>query len=64
MTSYLLATWSGGGNVPPTLAIAAECDPLADDAAAYAARLTAAGTDRDWVGKSALLEAVSFVRSA
>ena len=30
--------------LPPTLAIAAECDPLADDAAAYAARLTAAGT--------------------
>ncbi len=24
MTDYLLATWSGGGNVPPTLAIAAE----------------------------------------
>lgn len=24
MTSYLLATWSGGGNVPPALAIAAE----------------------------------------
>ncbi len=30
-------------NLPPTLAIAAECDPLADDAAAYAARITAAG---------------------
>ncbi len=29
--------------LPPTLAIAAECDPLADDAAAYAARITAAG---------------------
>ena len=29
--------------LPPTLAIAAECDPLADDATAYAARLTAAG---------------------
>lgn len=31
-------------HLPPTLAIAAECDPLADDAAAYAAHLTAAGT--------------------
>jgi acetyl esterase len=31
-------------HLPPTLAIAAECDPLADDATAYAARLTAAGT--------------------
>ena len=30
--------------LPPTLAIAAECDPLADDATAYATRLTAAGT--------------------
>lgn len=29
--------------LPPTLAIAAECDPLADDAAAYAAAITAAG---------------------
>lgn len=29
--------------LPPTLAIAAECDPLADDAAAYAARVQAAG---------------------
>ena len=31
------------GNLPMTLAIAAECDPLADDAAAYAARIVAAG---------------------
>lgn len=30
-------------DLPPTLAIAAECDPLADDATHYAARLTAAG---------------------
>lgn len=29
--------------LPPTLAIAAECDPLADDATLYAARLAAAG---------------------
>jgi acetyl esterase len=29
--------------LPPTLAIAAECDPLADDAPAYAARIAAAG---------------------
>jgi acetyl esterase len=29
--------------LPPTLAIAAECDPLADDAFDYVARLTAAG---------------------
>lgn len=29
--------------LPPTLAIAAQCDPLADDATTYAARITAAG---------------------
>jgi acetyl esterase len=29
--------------LPPTLAIAAECDPLADDALAYATRIIAAG---------------------
>jgi acetyl esterase len=29
--------------LPPTLAIAAECDPLADDAPAYAAKITQAG---------------------
>lgn len=29
--------------LPPTVAIAAECDPLCDDAAAYAARIRAAG---------------------
>ncbi|MFN3578388.1 MAG: alpha/beta hydrolase [Tabrizicola sp.] len=33
--------------LPPTLAIAAECDPLADDAPAYAAKITAAG-GRAW----------------
>ncbi len=30
-------------NLPPTLAIAAECDPLADDARLYATRITTAG---------------------
>jgi acetyl esterase len=29
--------------LPPTYAVAAECDPLADDAHAYAAKITAAG---------------------
>ena len=29
--------------LPPTLAIAAECDPIADDGPAYAAAITAAG---------------------
>lgn len=31
------------GGLPPTLAIAAECDPVADDSAAYAAAINAAG---------------------
>ena len=31
------------GSLPPTVAIAAECDPLADDAPDYAARIIAAG---------------------
>jgi acetyl esterase len=31
------------GGLPPTLAIAAACDPLADDAGSYAARIIAAG---------------------
>ena len=31
------------GNAPPTVAIGAECDPLCDDAAAYAERVRAAG---------------------
>lgn len=30
-------------DLPPTIAIAAECDPLADDAAAYAGKVRAAG---------------------
>ncbi len=30
-------------NLPPTIAVAAECDPLADDAATYADRITRAG---------------------
>jgi len=30
-------------NLPPTICIAAECDPIADDSAAYAAAITAAG---------------------
>ena len=34
---------AGFTGLPPTLALAAEYDPLADDAAAYAARITAAG---------------------
>lgn len=42
-------------NLPPTLAIAAQCDPLADDARDYAARLTAAGGRALWVEEPGLV---------
>lgn len=41
-TAYPLLASDFSG-LPPTLALAADCDPLADDAADYAARITAAG---------------------
>ncbi|MFN3846612.1 MAG: alpha/beta hydrolase [Paracoccaceae bacterium] len=41
-TAYALAASDFVG-LPPTLAIAAECDPLADDAETYAAQVRAAG---------------------
>jgi len=41
--------------LPPTLAISAECDPLADDARDYAARITAAGGRADWVQEAGLV---------
>lgn len=40
LTPLADADFSG---LPPTVAVAAECDPLCDDGAAYCARLTAAG---------------------
>jgi acetyl esterase len=42
-------------NLPPTMAISAECDPLADDARAYAARVTAAGGLAHWVQEPGLV---------
>jgi acetyl esterase len=41
--------------LPPTLAIGAECDPLADDARDYAARITAAGGQATWVQEPGLV---------
>ena len=35
-------------DMPPTIAFSAECDPVADDAAAYCARITAAGGHAHW----------------
>ena len=42
-------------NLPPTLAIAAECDPLADDARAYAEKIVAAGGRAQWVVEPGLV---------
>lgn len=41
--------------LPPTLAISAECDPLADDARDYAARIAAAGGVALWVQEPGLV---------
>ncbi len=41
--------------LPPVLAISAECDPLADDARDYAARITAAGGRALWVEEPGLV---------
>lgn len=41
--------------LPPTLAIAAECDPLSDDARAYAEKIVAAGGQAEWVVEPGLV---------
>lgn len=41
--------------LPPTLAISAECDPLADDARDYAAKVNAAGGQAEWVTEPGLV---------
>jgi acetyl esterase len=35
-------------NLPPTVVISAECDPIADDGRDYCARITAAGGSAEW----------------
>jgi acetyl esterase len=41
--------------LPPTLAIAAECDPLSDDARAYAEKVTKAGGRAQWIVETGLV---------
>jgi acetyl esterase len=41
--------------LPPTLAISAECDPLADDARLYAAKVSAAGGQAHWSNAKGLV---------
>lgn len=49
--------------LPPTLAIAAECDPLADDAPAYAAALRAAGGRAHAITEAGLVHGYLRARS-
>jgi len=49
--------------LPPTLAISAECDPLADDARDYAARINAAGGRAEWVNETGLVHGYLRARS-
>jgi acetyl esterase len=50
--------------LPPTLAISAECDPLADDARDYAARITAAGGVAAWVQEPGLVHGYLRARAS
>lgn len=49
--------------LPPTLAIGAECDPLADDPRDYAAKITAAGGRAVWVEEKGLVHGYLRARS-
>lgn len=49
--------------LPPTLAISAQCDPLADDARDYAAKLRAAGGLAHWVEELGLVHGFLRARS-
>ena len=51
-------------NLPPTLAIAAECDPLSDDAKAYAEKITAAGGRAEWVVEKGLVHGYLRARTS
>lgn len=54
---------SNFSGLPPTLAIAAECDPLADDARTYAARILAAGGKAKAVTEPGLVHGYLRARS-
>ncbi|TDK41114.1 alpha/beta hydrolase [Antarcticimicrobium luteum] len=42
-------------DLPPTVIVTADCDPLRDDAPAYAARLRAAGVPVHWINEAGLV---------
>jgi acetyl esterase len=49
--------------LPPTLAVSAQCDPLADDARLYAAKITAAGGQAHWTNAAGLVHGYLRARS-
>lgn len=51
-------------DLPPTLAIAAQCDPLADDARAYAEKIRAAGGKAEWVEEPGLVHGYLRARAS
>lgn len=50
--------------LPPTVAFSAQCDPLADDAQIYAARVTAAGGLAHWILEPGLVHGYLRARSS
>ncbi len=50
-------------NLPPTVAITAECDPLSDDGGAYRDALLAAGGQAIWVNEQGLVHAYLRARA-
>lgn len=50
--------------LPPTLAIAAECDPLADDARAYAEKVSSAGGRAEWIVEAGLVHGYLRARNS
>lgn len=50
--------------LPPTLALGAQCDPLADDARDYAARVRAAGGRAHWVEEPGLVHGYLRARAS
>lgn len=50
--------------LPPTLAISAQCDPIADDARDYAAKITAAGGRAHWVEEPGLVHGYLRARAS
>lgn len=51
-------------NLPPTLSIGAQCDPLADDARDYAAKVRAAGGRAHWVEEAGLVHGYLRARAS